>query len=72
MDTEQLKAAFVFKSGQPSPFEHMIDESFNEELEKLRLPNTNLNSGFTFFKSNTKDPQRVILWTEALILLPVA
>lgn len=57
MDPEQLKSAFEFKSGQPSPFEHIIDESFNaQELEKLRLPNSNLNSGFTFFKSNTKEP----------------
>ena len=56
MDREQLKAAFAFKSGQPSPFEHMIDESFNaQELEKLRLPNSNLNSGFTFFKSKTRN-----------------
>ena len=69
----QLKAAFAFKSGQPSPFEHMIDESFNaQELKKLRLPNSNLNSGFTFLKVIQKNPQCVILWTEALILLPVA
>jgi len=36
IDPEQLKSAFEFKSGQPSPFEHMIDESFNaQELESF-------------------------------------
>ena len=57
LDLEQLKSAYEFKSGDPSPFEHVIDESFNpEELEKLRLPNSNLKSGFVFFKHNTKEP----------------
>lgn len=47
----------MFKSGEPSPFEHIIDESFKpEELEKLRLPNSNLKSGFGFFQQSTKEP----------------
>ncbi len=57
LDLEQLKAAYEFKSGDPSPFEHIVDKSFKpEELEKIRMPNSNLESGFTFFKHNPKDP----------------
>lgn len=57
LDLEQLKAAYEFNSGDPSPFEHIIDDSFNpQELENLRMSDSNLKSGFTFFKQNKKEP----------------
>lgn len=57
VEKTQLKFAFDFNSGDPSPFEHMVDDTFKEsELEKLRMTNRNLQSGFSFFRQHTKAP----------------
>lgn len=50
-DIDSFKTALMFKSGGPSPFEHMIDETFNpDEIESIRLPNNNLISGYSNLK----------------------
>lgn len=57
LDLTQLKYAFEFKSGDPSPFEHMIDASFNPgDLEDLRMKDMNIQSGFNFFRENPNQP----------------
>jgi hypothetical protein len=57
-DKESIKQAFKHLPGAASPFEHMINpQTFNKaELEaKLRLPNNNLNSGFSLFEDKQKE-----------------
>lgn len=50
-DIDSFKAALIFKSGDPSPFEHMIESTFrSEDLESIRLPNNNLISGYSSWK----------------------
>lgn len=46
-DRDSLTQAFKHHSGAPSPFEHMIKSGFDpKDLEVLRMPNNNLESGF--------------------------
>ena len=50
-DEQQLKQAYSHLPDDPSPFEHMVDDTFDEDqLEVLRLPNKNLRSGFSEYK----------------------
>ncbi len=52
-DRDYLIAAFRFRPGDPAPFEVMLaDDDMDNELEKRRMLNNNLRSGFLQYMSN--------------------
>lgn len=56
-DIDSFKSALMFKSGDPSPFEHMIESTFKpDDIENIRLPNNNLISGYSNWKSREGMP----------------
>ncbi|HRD55652.1 MAG TPA: hypothetical protein PLC42_04555 [Parachlamydiaceae bacterium] len=56
-DVESFKSALMFKSGDPSPFEHMIESTFKpDNLESIRLLNNNLISGYSSWKPQEEVP----------------
>lgn len=38
--------------GDPSPFEHIVDDNFKNDIEKYRMNNGNIKSGYSFTKNN--------------------
>lgn len=57
---EYYVSAFKHRAGAPSPFEIMVERNFNpDELEKKRLANANLLSGFSIFKDKPGEIVRI-------------